>query len=106
MILPGGQSARSRVSAQLFIGVMCLALVLQGAHVCQLAASSAAGVRAGNVFAAPVCPVCALGLSLLVAVLLFLFFLLPNRSRAVYVSVPAAPFWRGVRLDVRPPPAL
>ncbi|MFY9560851.1 MAG: hypothetical protein WAQ52_11505 [Terriglobales bacterium] len=107
VILSGGQLASSRVFAQVLVGVVCLALLLQAAHVCQPAESYAPGVRGGISLAKPVCPVCALAQSVLgTLVLLFLFFLVPNRSRMVFVSVQAKPFWRGVRLRMRPPPVL
>ncbi len=88
------------------IALVCLTLALQGAHVCQSGESSALGVGAVISSATPVCPVCALAHSLLITLLLIFFSLVPTHSRALLVSVQARPFWRAIRLDMRPPPVL
>jgi hypothetical protein len=100
----GDHSVSFRVPV--FVGVLCLALALQGAHVCPSAEFSAAGLRPAVSSLTPVCPVCAIAHSLLVTLLLFVVFLIPNYSRTVLISVQAKPFWRGIRLYMRPPPAL
>jgi len=55
--------------------------------------------------ATPVCPVCALSQSILIALLIVFFALVLSFTRIRLVSVQARPFWRGLRLDLRAPPA-
>ena len=97
-----GHFSGSSAFVRIFIVVVCLALVVQGAHVCQ----SAARVGAVISLATPMCPVCALSHSLLITLLLILFSLVPTRSLTFLVSEPARPFRRVLRLDMRAPPVL
>lgn len=101
-----GHFSGSSAFVRIFIAVVCLALVVQGAHVCQPAESSAAGVGAVLSLATPMCPVCALSHSLLITLLLILFSVVPTRSRTLLVSVQPRSFWRGIQLDMRAPPVL
>lgn len=88
------------------VAAVCLALALQGAHVCAPAESSAAGFSAATLLAAPMCQVCALANTLLTTLLLILFPLVPTQTRAVPVFVQVRSYWRGLRLDLRAPPVL
>lgn len=105
MILSGHRSLNSGVGVQIFVVVVCLALAVQGAHVCP-PESSGTGVRAVLTLATPVCPLCAVAHSVLISVLLILFSLVPTCSHTLLVSVQVRSFWRGLRLDMRAPPAL
>ena len=106
MILSGHHSFSSGAWAPILIAMVCLALAIQGAHVCPPGKPAGAGVRAVVAVATPVCPACALAQSVLIPVLLILFSLVPTRSHALLVSVQVRSYWRGLRLDMRAPPAL
>ena len=86
------------------LGFLCVALVLQGAHVCPYAQHSAPGVQNGPCSSSAVCSVCAVAGSLLIVVFFALLLLLPSGTRPAFAFVPAKPFWRAERLYVRPPP--
>jgi hypothetical protein len=88
------------------VAVVCLALLLPGAHVCAPSGSSATGVVAAIALSTPLCQVCALANTLLITLLLILFSLVPIPARALSVPVQMKSFWRGLRLDLRAPPAL
>ena len=88
------------------VSVVCLALLLQGAHVCPPGAPSGAGIQASFSLASPICPVCAVAHTLLLTLLLILFSLVPTRSRTLLVSEQVRPFLRRLRLDMRAPPVL
>ena len=96
----------SRVLVPLLVAVLCLAITAQGAHVCPTTQKDAPGVQSEIGAQAPFCTVCAVGHSLLVAAVLLLLLFIPTRSQTDIVPVQAQPFWDGVRLYVRPPPAL
>jgi hypothetical protein len=101
---PGNQSARSSVQGLVLVGLLCVALVLQGAHVCPYAQHSAPGVQNALCSASTVCSVCAVAGSVLIVVSFVLLLLLPSGSRPSFAPVAARPFWRVERLYVRPPP--
>jgi hypothetical protein len=105
VILSRGQSSGANSRTRMWIALVCLAVALQGAHVCQSAELSGAGIGTVISHAAPICPVCALAQSMLVALLVIFFCLVLSYSRTCLVSVQARPFWRGLRLDLRAPPA-
>jgi hypothetical protein len=90
----------------MLVALVCLAMTLQGGHVCQFAHRGAPGIQAEMSSAAPFCTVCALAHSLLVAVMLLLLLVMPSYLRGVFIPVQAKAFWQGLRLYVRPPPAL
>ena len=106
MILSGHHSFSPGAWAPILIVMVCLALAIQGAHVCPPGESSGLGVRAVIAVASPVCPACALAQSVLITVLLVFFSLVPTGSRTLLVSVQVRSFRRGLRLDMRAPPAL
>ena len=85
---------------------MCLALVLQGAHVCAPSESSAAGAVSVTSLTSTLCPVCAVAQTLLITLMLVLFSLVPIHSRTFLVSLQPRPFRRVLRLDMRAPPVL
>lgn len=86
------------------VGVVCLALVLQGAHVCSPSESSAAGVGASISRAPTLCPVCAVAQTLLITLIFVLFSLVPTYARTLLVSLQPRSFRRELRLDMRAPP--
>ena len=100
------QSLESNVPLLAVLGLLCLALMLQGAHVCAPAESSGSGGGTSISLANPVCPVCARSQTLLVALIFVLFSLVPIRSRTLLVSLQPRPFRRALRLDMRAPPVL
>jgi len=105
VILSSHHSFSSGNWARILVVIVCLALAVQGAHVCAPMEPSGAGVRAVVAVATPVCPACALAQSVLITVFLILFSLVPTRSYTPMVSVQVRSFWRGLRLDMRAPPA-
>lgn len=100
------QSVGSRVLVQTLLGVLCLAITVQGGHICRPTLPAAPGLQADAGTAVPYCTLCAIACSLIVAVFLLLFLFLPTRFCTEFVSVQASSFWDGLRLYVRPPPAL
>ena len=83
-----------------------LALVLLGAHVCPPAGSTASGIQVSISAASPTCPVCALGHTLILTLLLILLSLVSNYSGSSLVSQPVRSFLHGLRMDLRAPPVL
>ena len=106
MILTRRPTSGSNALLLAVVAAVCLALALQGAHVCAPAESSAAGVSAAISMSAPLCQVCALANTLLITLLLILFSLVPVQTRALPVVIQVRSFFRGLRLDLRAPPTL
>ena len=106
MILPRRSTSGSSAVLLAVVAAVCLALALQGAHVCAPAESSAAGVSAAISMSAPLCQVCALDNTLLITLLVILFSVVPVQARSIPVVVQVRSFWRGLRLDLRAPPTL
>ena len=107
MKFPAAQCARFRLCAQGLVAVLCLILLVQGAHVCGTCQSLESSLQAG--FASPnlVCPVCVVAHALLFTVsFLLLFFMLGNAPIFSNPVKTKKSLWREVRLYMRPPPAL
>jgi hypothetical protein len=68
------------------------------------AESSAAGVGAAISLSSPMCPVCVVSHTLLIALIFVLFSLVPTRSRTLLVSLQPTLSRRVLRLDMRAPP--
>lgn len=100
------RSSGTLICAQTLVLLVCLAVTVQGGHVCQYAQLGAPGVQPEMSSGAPFCTACAVAHSLLITVILLLLLLIPTTSRTVFVSVQAKSYWHGLRLYVRPPPAL
>jgi len=106
VILSGSQSFSHGTCARILVVVVCLVFTVQAAHVCPPGEPPGAGVRTVIAVAPPVCPTCALAQSVLITVMLILFSLVPTCSHTLLISVQVKSFWRGLRLDMRAPPAL
>jgi len=106
VIVPSRQFSGSSYGAfgRIFVAAVVLALVLQGAHVCQPVVPHVPGVQASMSSAAPFCTVCAIAQSMLLAAILILLLLIPSRSSSGLLSVQANSFCHGLRLNARPPP--
>lgn len=100
------QTAGHRVLVQALLAALCLAITLQGGHVCRPTLPAAPGLQADAGAAVPFCTVCAMSGSLIVAIALLLFLFLPSSYRTDFVTVQARSYWQGLRLYVRPPPVL
>jgi hypothetical protein len=84
--------------------LVCLALVMQGAHACGSGDTTDPGAPVISSVQLP-CPVCAIVHSLLVVLIFFLIPLVLTHIRISLPFLPAKPCWRGPELYVRPPPA-
>lgn len=100
-----GRSSAARGLIAALWGLACLALILQGAHVCASGESTDPGVWPASLSAPFFCPVCAIAHSLLVILLFFLIILVLTQARIILPAFQAKPCWRGLVLHVRPPPA-
>ena len=100
------ESAGRRTVVQMLLALLCLTLVVQGCHVCPMALRDASRAQVEVGAPPPVCTICAITTSLLVAVVLILTLLVPTHSHTEAIPVQAQAFWDGLRLYVRPPPAL
>lgn len=100
------QTAGNRVLVQTLLVALCLAIALQGGHVCRPTLPVAPGLQADAGAAVPFCTVCAISCSLIVAIALLVFLFLPSHYRTDFVTVQARSYWLGLRLYVRPPPVL
>jgi hypothetical protein len=98
VILSSRQFSGSSCGAfgRIFVAVVVLALVLQGAHACPPGAANASGLEASFSVASPICAVCALAHTLILTLLLILFSLVSTRSRTFLVSQPIRQFLRGL----------
>lgn len=100
------QSVGGRIALQALLALLCLTIAVEGAHVCPTAQPDATGVQVEIGIQVPFCTVCAIAHSVLVAVVLLLLLLIPIHFHTEVVPVQAQAFWDGLRLYVRPPPAL
>ena len=105
MILSARQLLRCNTLLMALVGIVCLALIVQGAHVCPPSESASSGLQTSFSLSTPVCPVCAVSHTLLLTLLLILFSLVPTRSSTLLVSEQVRPVMRRLRLDLRAPPA-
>lgn len=106
MSLLRSQPAGSRAVVHLLLVLLCLTITVEGAHVCSPEQHDAPGLQCDLGAQAPFCTVCAIAHSLLATIILLLLLLIPILSHPEIVPIQAQAFWDGLRLSVRPPPAL